>query len=426
MTTIATRGLAPTREVLPNGAVVIVKDARTTPAVTINATVQAGSVFEPPDRAGLAYFLSRVLDRGTAQRSADEIAEELDSRGVSLNVTVTRHAMTLVCNCLAEDFDPILALIADLVCGATCPEEEVRGRRGEIVTAIRQDEDNPSVRAMDGVMELLYGGGHAYARRPKGTLESVERIGRDELRRFHAARVAPRALSLAIVGDVRTSAAIAAAGLAFGDWAHEAAPADPLPDAPPASGRRRRVLPMMNKAQADIAYGFTTITRLDPAYYAFWVMNNVLGQYGLGGRLGDSIREKQGMAYYVFSSFDANVVPGPLVVRAGVSPANVDRTIASIDAEVARLAADGITEQELADTKRYLIGSLPRMLETNAGIASFLQTAQQFDLGLDYDLRLPDLLKAVTRDEVHAAARSALDPGRAAIVVAGPYEEGKA
>ena len=91
---------------------------------------------------------------------------------------------------------------------------------------------------------------------------------------------------------------------------------------------------MMNKAQADIAYGFTTITRRDPDYYAFRLMNNVLGQYAIGGRLGDSIRERQGMAYYVFSCFDAQRRRRAAVIRAGVSPANVDRAIASIDEEV--------------------------------------------------------------------------------------------
>ena len=149
-------------------------------------------------------------------------------------------------------------------------------------------------------------------------------------------------------------------------------------------------------------------------------MNNVLGQYSLGGRLGDSIRERQGMAYYVFSGVDANVIRGPLTIRAGVSGDNVEKAIASIDAELTRLAADGPTEQEMKESKQYLIGSMPRNLETNLGIATFLQTSEFFGLGLDYDLRVPDLLAAVTRDDVHAAAR-ALDPSRAVVVVAGPY-----
>src|SRR6185295_4512810 len=112
------------------------------------------------------------------------------------------------------------------------------------------------------------------------------------------------------------------------------------------------------------------IRRPDHRYFPLTLLNNVLGQYALGGRLGDNIRERQGMAYYVFSSFDANVAEGPLVIRAGVNPD-----------EVERMARGGVTPQELADSKRYLIGSMPRTLETNAGIASFLHDADYFGLG---------------------------------------------
>jgi zinc protease len=149
-------------------------------------------------------------------------------------------------------------------------------------------------------------------------------------------------------------------------------------------------------------------------------MNNVLGQYSLGGRLGDSIRERQGMAYYAFSAFDGTVVESPLIIRAGVNPANVERAIASIDHEVDKIAREGLTADELADSKRYLIGSLPRMLETNASMARFLQMAEFFGLGMDYDVRLPALLERVTLDEANAAAAT-LSPDRAALVVAGPY-----
>jgi zinc protease len=188
-----------------------------------------------------------------------------------------------------------------------------------------------------------------------------------------------------------------------------------------AGARRRIVVPMMNKSQADIAYGFTAIARSDPDFYAFWLMNVAFGQYAIGGRLGDSIRERQGMAYYVSSSLDANLAPGPLTIRAGVSPANVDRALDSIDEEIARLVEDGVTAQELDESRRYLIGSMPRSLETNAAIANFLQVEEFFGLGLDYDARLPDLLNAVTLDDVRAAARRVLDPSRATIVIAGPY-----
>ena len=131
-----------------------------------------------------------------------------------------------------------------------------------------------------------------------------------------------------------------------------------------------------------------------PDYTAFSVMNNALGQYAIGGRLGDSIRERQGMAYYVFSSLDASLGAGPFTIRAGVSADNVERAIASIDAELAAVLASGFTAQEIDESKSYLVGSLPRQLETNAAIASFLLNVEFFDLGLDYDVRLPGMIQA--------------------------------
>jgi len=412
--------LAPVRRVLDHGVIVLAAASPATPAVAINATVQAGGVFDPPGLPGVAHLVARVLDRGTATRPAERIAEDLDDRGVTLSISVNRHVLTLACTCLSEDFEAVLAIVGDVLEHPVFPGEQVALRRAELVTAIRQDEDSPAAMAGEGLLRLLYPG-HPYAVRPRGTVESVSRTSNEDLRAFHRARFAPSALSLAVVGDVEPSWAVEQVERILGRWS---APAPSPPDLPPVarpSARQRLVLPMMDKAQADVAYGFTTITRSDPEYYAYWLMNHVLGQYALGGRLGDSIRERQGMAYYVFSALDANVVPGPLVVRAGVSPGNVDRAIASIDEEVAAMAREGPTAQELEASKRYLVGSLPRALETNPGIASFLQMVELFDLGLDYDRRLPDLLERVTREEAHAAARRVLDPGRAAVVVAGPY-----
>jgi zinc protease len=240
---------------------------------------------------------------------------------------------------------------------------------------------------------------------------------------LHARHFAPGELTAVVVGDVAASRVTTVADDLLGGWRGSRPSSTLVPEPAPAVQRRRLVLSMMNKSQADIAYGFTTIKRSDPEYYAFWLMNNVLGQYALGGRLGDSIRERQGMAYYVTSTFDPNVVQGPLVIRAGVSGANVDRAIASIDQELVSLSAHGITDKELNDSRQYMIGSLPRALETNAGIAQFLQTTEFFGLGPDYDARLPALLGGVTAEQVHAAARRFLDPERATIVVAGPYQE---
>ena len=414
--------LRPMRTILGNGVVVLSKETRKTPVVAINLAIRAGSVCEPHEAPGALGLLARVVDRGTTARSAADIAEELDGRGISLAIAVNRHLFSLVCTCLAADFESILSLLGEIVMAPSVPEIELARRKSEVVTAIRQDDDNPAVQAVERLMAVLYGSAHPYGRPVKGTIESVERMTRDQLLGLHAERFAPTEASAVIVGDVEGSRALAVAERVFGGWRAPSPAPVQLPRVSPASERRRVVVPMMNKAQADVAYGFTTITRRDPAYYAYWLMNNALGQYALGGRLGDNIRERQGMAYYVSSVLDASLLEGPLMIRAGVSPANVDRTIAAIDHELARLRADGLTAKELNESRQYLIGAMPRSLETNAGIASFLQTGEFFGLGVDYDVRMPGLLDAVTLDDVKAAARRAVDPDRAGIVIAGPYQ----
>lgn len=415
------RGLAPVRQLLDNGAVVIAKRSDATPAVTVHASFAAGSIYDPPGRAGLAQFVAKVIDRGTETHDGDQIAEQLEDRGVSLNVIVNRHALQLVLTCLVEDLDPVLATLADVVMHPTFPEGAVQQKRAELITQIRQDEDNPAAVAGEASMAAVYGETHPYGSRPRGSVESVEAITRGDIQAFHAARVTPPTLSLVLVGDVEPGAAIASAARAFGGWLGTPGGEVALAEPPEHQARTVRVIPMMNKSQADIAYGFAAVRRHDPEFYAFWLMNNILGQYSLGGRLGESIRERQGMAYYAFSGLDANVIRGPLVIRAGVAADNVEKAVASIDAELTKMASEGPTDQEMNESRQYLIGSMPRNLETNLGIANFLQAEEFFQLGLDYDLRVPGLLGAVTREQVHAAARRVLDPSRAVVVVAGPY-----
>src|SRR5947207_2552424 len=280
--------------------------------------MRAGSICDPVDAAGATWLLSRVIDRGTAARSAVDIAEELDNRGITLTIAVTRHVLSLVCTCLAEDFEPVLSLLAEMLMQPSLPEAEIATRKREVVTAIRQDEDNPAVRATESLMALLYPNGHPYGRPTKGAIEVVERLTRERLLRLHADRFAPGELTAVIVGDVEVDRARDLVERAFGGWRKPRPAPVPLASPAPSRSRQRLVIPMMNKAQTDIAYGFTSIRRADPAYEALRLMNNVLGQYALGGRLGDSIRERQGMAYYVSSAADPNVIEGPLLVRAGV------------------------------------------------------------------------------------------------------------
>ena len=417
--TLAT-GLTPVRQSLDTGAVVIVQETSATPAVAINATFLAGTIDEREELCGLAYLMGRVIDRGTERRSADVLAEELDDRGVTLHVATTRHTTTISCTCLAEDFDDLLSIVIDVARRPTFPAAELAKRRAELITALRQDEDNPAVRASEALSALLYGDDHPYGRHLKGSVQTLERIDRQAIVDFHARHLRPSVLSVVVVGDVDAPHAIDHADGELAGWIGQ--PASPIIVPPPALPpvRRARHIAMSGKSQSDVAYGFTTISRLDPRFYAYWMMNNILGQFGLGGRLADNIRERQGMAYYAFSSFDPTFGEGPLVVRAGVDPRNVQRAVDAIDMEVRHLGESGPTTTEVEETRAYLIGSIPRLLETNDSIASFLQSCEQFGLGLDFDRRLPSVLQSVTMDEIRSAAADVLAPERAAVAVAGP------
>lgn len=420
MSTVTVRGLSPVRETLANGATVLVQETAFSPAVTFGVSFRAGSLYEPDDLTGLSWLVGRVIDRGTATRSADAIAEALDDRGVSLRVSTNRHLMTVSCTCLAEDFSDVLALVADIARNPVFPQDQLEKRRAEVISRIRQDQGNPAVRAAEALQSLLYGADHPYGRPAKGTVDTIERARREDLVAYHAQRFAPASLVVVVVGDVNAPQVIDRVGRALDGWSAPTPRERAVPPVPAATSRRQADIEIPGKSQSDIAYGFTTIDRLDPRFYAFWVMNNILGQFGLGGRLAENIRERQGMAYYAFSAFDPSLGPGPLVIRAGVDPKNVQRAVAAIDAEVGTLGRDGPTERELAESRQYLIGSLPRMLETNESITTFLQTAEFFGLGLDFDRRLPSILQAVTMEEVRAAAADVLHPERATLAVAGP------
>ena len=429
-------GLQPRKHVLDNGVTVIVKANHTTPAVSLLIGVRAGAYGDPVDREGTAALCARVLDRGTVTRPADVIADDLDGRGASLSVVTGRHQMAISATCLSDDFGAVLALAADIARHPAFDDAEVNTRRADLITSIRQDEDNPAPMAVDAFARALYGS-HPYARKVRGSVASVESIRRQDLVRFYQKGFQLHAVTVVVVGDVEEEAAVASVAQAFGDWPSRlrddastsaqatadksAGQAVVVPEAAAPTQRQLVTVPMMNKAQADLAYGFVGIRRAHPDYTAFSVMNNALGQYAIGGRLGDSIRERQGMAYYVFSSLDASLGAGPFTIRAGVSADNVERAIASIDTELNAVLETGFTAQEIDESKSYLVGSLPRQLETNAAIASFLLNAEFFDLGLDYDVRLPGLIQSVTLDAANAAARQLLDPSRATIAVAGPW-----
>jgi zinc protease len=163
--------------------------------------------------------------------------------------------------------------------------------------------------------------------------------------------------------------------------------------------------------------------RSEEDYIAAALGNNILGQFGLMGRIGDVVREQAGLAYHASSSLGGGLGPGAWYVNAGVNPANEEKATELIKAELKRFTSELVDEDELADSKANFIGRLPLSLESNAGIANALINLEKYELGLDYYQRYTDTISAVTREAIQAVAVKYIDVDKLAIAAAGPKRE---
>jgi zinc protease len=409
------------RRELPSGIILLGQAQPDDPSIVLRFRTGAGATSDSDDRAGVAALTARSLGRGAGELSFDQINERTDGLGASLSVDPSQISVELRIRFLREDLAELVELAALILREPTFPSTEVDKVRAEIIAAIReQDNDTRSV-ADRSVRKLLYPAGHPLHRRVLGEPDSVNALSFDDLRAFHRQWFGPRNLIVAAVGGFDDLNEIERElNKAFGGWASAATPPEIelATRVPGSEGRSEAAIP--GKAQADIAIGFPVVSRLDPTFQALDMANLILGKLGLMGRLGANIRDKQGLAYYAFSSVEAGRNGSVWLARAGVDPNNIDRAIYGVREEVERLRAEPVSDQELDDAKRYLTGVLPLALETNDGVASLLLSIEHFDLGLDYLERYPDIISSIAKEAITDAARANLDPSALQIAVARP------
>ena len=407
---------------LPNGLVVVGQAQPDDLAVSVRIRVEAGAALDPVERPGLASFTARMLLRGSANvGSAEQLNERTDDLGASIGVDAGRIATEVRIRCLREDLPAMLDIAADVLRNPTFPSDEIEKVRREILTGIAEQEANTAAVSEQSLRELIYPTGHPLRSRVIGNADAVAAMTASDLVSFHTSHFGPNVITMAAVGGFADLKDLAAEiDRRFADWTPVVAPPDP-PRAPEAnSSPRRTVIEIPGKSQADLAVGWLTLPRSDPDYQAFEIANLILGRLGLMGRLGANVRDKQGLAYYAYSTIDAGSQASLWSSRAGVDPSNVEKAIAGIVEEVERIRRELVTDEELADAKSFSTGVLPLALETNDGVASNLLAIEHFELGLDYLDRYPAMINALTREQVLEAAQRHLDPARLAIAVAKP------
>ncbi len=409
-----------TRCELPNGIVVLARENHNSPSVIVSGYLQAGACDERPVQAGLAAFTASTLMRGTAKRTFEQIYEETESVGASVAVSSGTHTTGFGAKSLVEDLPLALDVLANALRCPIFPRDEVEKLRGEILTALEERAND--TRRMAGLTfhELTYPEGHPYARSAVGYTETISKISRDDLAEFYAGGYGPQGMVIIVVGALETADALAQIEAAFGDWQGHNYERAPLPEVPRIAETRQRTVSIPGKTQSDIVLGYPGPPRVAPDFLDAVVCNSILGIFGLMGRLGEKVRDEQGLAYYSFSHVNGGPGPGPWSVVAGVNPANVEQAIASIRDEIRRICEEPVGADELADNKAFITGSLPLRLETNEGVARAILDMERYDLGLDYLERYTGLMGEITIEQVQATAQRWLDPDAYALAVAGP------
>jgi len=409
-----------TRAVLPNGVTVLTRANFNSPSVVISGYLNVGGLLDPDEKLGLADFVSSALMRGTQQRDFQKLYDELESVGASFGYSSGTHTTSFGGRSLAEDLPLLLEIMADTLQNPTFPQDQAEKLRAQMLTGLAIRAQDTSDMASLVFDELLYAG-HPYSRADEGWPETIQAITLNDLAEFHRKYYGPRGVVISIVGAVEPEKAVSEVERILGDWqnmAQEDAPE--LPEFKPPTTSAKRHYPIPGKSQSDIVMGTYGPKRNDPAYISASLGNNVLGQFGLYGRIGDVVREQSGLAYYAYSNLSAGIGPGAWYVSAGVNPANVEKAVDLIKQELQRYVETGISQEELADSQANFVGRLPLSLESNGGVAGSILNIERFDLGLDYYRQYADMVKTVTVEAVCETARKYIDPERLVIATAGP------
>lgn len=407
-----------TRVVLTNGMTVLVRENHSAPVVVVEGYIPAGALHETADKAGLSSFVASMLTRGSTHYDFDHFNETIESIGASLGAGSSDHYTSFSSTSLAEDFPTIIEVLADVLQRPQFPQVHIDRVRQQKLVRLQERAQDTNQMAGQRFYEAIYGD-HPYGRSTSGYLETVAQISQTDLAQFHAHYYTPQEAIMAVVGDVDTEAVLDLIHTHFGGW-QGIVPNKQAPPFPPPKAGQRINHPIPGKVQADITLGVLAIPRHHPDFYAVRVANNILGQFGMMGRLGERVREEQGLAYYSYSSFDAELHNGVWLAQAGINPANVEQAIQSILTEFERLASAPVTAEELADSQAYMTGVVPLTLETNSGVASTLLNIEWFGLGLDYLEHYTGLIYGVTQEDVQRVAARYLRADACTVVVAGP------
>lgn len=410
------------RKQLDNGITVLVHEHYGTRTAVVNASMPCGAYLDPIGKTGLADFAANCLSYGTQTHDFPSISELLEGSGASIGVHCGPRAFTFNGACLAEDLPMLLSILKEICDEPAFPEVQVGTHRQRMLSAYEMHLHDPESMTDERFDELLFGKYHPYGRTDYSTIEEIMSITRQDLFEFQQRYIGPRDVIVTVSGGLLAEQLMDECEKQMGCWTKTQEKLStesyfPTVSAPNVPVSEHIEIP--EKSETSLIMGTMGPGRGDSDYLNGVLGNSILGEFGMMGRIGRTVREENGLAYYAGSSLTALTYGGCWTVEAGVNPVNVENAADLIMTELKRFTSEKVSVDELDDVKSFFLGSLPLSLESNSGTAALLMNIETHHLGLDYLQRMPERVMAVTADSILETARKWLDPEKLIRVTAG-------
>lgn len=380
--------------ILKNGMTLLLMEKHGVPIVNVAAIVKAGSVADPVGEEGLASVTAELLRKGTAKRSAQKFAEDLDFIGASFGAGADVDYTAISGEFLGKDLDQGLDLISDAVLHPAFPQAEVDKLLAQDIDGVRAAKDE--VQAV--VLNYYYGylfGNHPYGRPEGGDELSLARIKRDAIVKFYEATYTPGNTIMAVAGEFSAAQMRAKIEQVFGAWPAKASSLPPISAPAAVKGRKLLLVDKADSTQTFFVIGNVGVAENDPDRVAIRVVNTIFGGR-FTSALNEALRVESGLTYGAQSFFDSKKQPGAFAIS---SYTKNESTVQAIDLalqELAKLHQDGVSAEQLASAKSYIKGQFPPTLETSGQLARLISSNEFYGLGDDEINQLEERINAVT------------------------------
>jgi zinc protease len=405
---------------LANGLTVITVPRTNLPLVSASLVSLGGSTADPADKAGLNRLATNLLTKGTATRSADQIAAAIEALGGQLGASAGNEGLNLDLTVRTSELPAALGIMADVAANAAFAPDEVERARGQAIDETALALQNPGALAQLAAARAVFGSG-SYGSPSTGTPASLKAIGRGDVVAAAAQSLRPDKSVLVLSGDISPDRARQVAEQAFGNWRATtplaAATARPAAGEAPLRGKVV-VIDMPGSSQAAVTVARETIQRSDPLYYQAMIANAVLGG-GYSSRLNREIRIKRGLSYGAGSSLSAGRQAGAVVASVQTKNASAPEVLGLILDEMKRLGAEPIPAAEMGTRQAFITGGFGRQLESAEGLGNIVATYVQSGVDPAEIGRFMTSVRAVTTDQAGAVARSLLAPAGTTTVIVG-------